>query len=60
MFVYIHNLQKKKYFNKLLNLTLRNHIIRNISSMTFISILNEIRKNTFNNAMFCICAKIPI
>jgi hypothetical protein len=60
MFVYIHNLQKKNYFNKLLDLTLRNHIIRNISNMTFISILNEIFKKTFNNAMFCICAKIPI
>jgi hypothetical protein len=59
MFVYIHNLQKKYYFNKLLDLTLRNHIIRNISNMTFISILNEIRKNTFSNTMFCICAKVP-
>ncbi len=58
--LYIHNLQKKKYFNKLLDLTLRNHTICNISSMTFTSILNEIRKTTFNNAMFCICAKIPI
>jgi hypothetical protein len=37
MFVYIHNLQKKKYFNKLLDLTLRNHIINNI--------LNEFFKN---------------
>lgn len=52
MFVYIHNLQKKKYFNKLLDLTLRNHIINNI--------LNEFFKNTFNNGMFCIRAKIPI
>jgi len=60
MFVYIHNLQKKNYFNKLLDLTLRNHIICNISNKTFISIPNEILKNTFNNAMFCICAKIPI
>jgi len=45
-------LTKEMYFNKLLDLTLRNHIINNI--------LNEFFKNTFNNGMFCIRAKIPI